>query len=91
MTPYRISLTHVSSKKTVEFDDEGSEESFFFLWTEGNYSCDCNRDLFFHRVSQPDYYEDHPCGDSEYRLNWVRDLSTGEVLYPEMNQGGNAD
>jgi len=32
----------------------------FFMWEDGNYSCDCNRARFF-GLGGPD--EDWPCGD----------------------------
>jgi len=43
------------------WDDESSE----YLWTEGNYGCDCNRALFFARsVGEPD--PEHICGTTRY-------------------------
>lgn len=30
-------------------DEFGSPDSDPFMWEDGNYSCDCNRLLFFHR------------------------------------------
>lgn len=41
------------------------EEHHNYLWTEGNYGCDCNRHLFFERAIgvEPD---DEKCGDEKY-------------------------
>ncbi len=45
---YTVTLTdtQTGAMKTVEMDgawDNGAE----FLWTDGNYACDCNRGRFF--------------------------------------------
>ena len=42
--------------------DEGSD----YLWTDGNYSCDCNRELFFCRAAAEDEPEEHACGESRF-------------------------
>jgi hypothetical protein len=38
-----------------------------YLWTEGNYACDCNRHLFFERAGgrEPESRE-VACGDEKY-------------------------
>lgn len=43
-------------------------EFFEYIWSEGNYSCDCNRHLFFNRVIDPDFDEDFNCGDEVYSI-----------------------
>jgi hypothetical protein len=40
--------------------DDGAE----FLWTEGNYGCDCNRALHFYNWSED--ADDRECGDVEF-------------------------
>jgi hypothetical protein len=51
-----------------------------FIWSDGNYSCDCNRELFFCRANN-DLEPDKPkCSDSRYS---VKIVSNGEVLYSE--------
>lgn len=42
----------------AEYDNE-------FIWAEGNYSCDCNRRLFFER-SKGNEPDDVECGESRY-------------------------
>jgi hypothetical protein len=42
--------------KTVRMDDRWYEHSFW-MWTEGNFCCDCNRGMFFYGNN-----EDYPCG-----------------------------
>lgn len=49
-----------------------------YLWSEGNYSCDCNRALFFaeaHGENDPD----RDCGDERYVLKIVSDDSSEEL------------
>ncbi len=49
-----------------EFDpepDSGSE----FCWTEGNFSCDCNRGAFFADAGG-DADRDCPCGDERFHV-----------------------
>lgn len=35
-----------------------------FAWTEGNYGCDCNRELFFCRAADEDEPDEPECGDA---------------------------
>lgn len=44
-----------------------------FVWTEGNFSCDCNRHDFFY----PDSNKDVPCGDDRFTISFIED-ETGE-------------
>ena len=52
--------------KTVRYvqeaTDEATEVGTEFLWTEGNFACDCNRSAFMYPGLS---YEDHyACGDT---------------------------
>jgi hypothetical protein len=48
--------------------DGGWEEYSDYMWLAGgNYSCDCNRYLFFQRSAGGDEVE-HPCGDTAYSI-----------------------
>ncbi|HEX9812083.1 MAG TPA: hypothetical protein VGA88_08365 [Burkholderiales bacterium] len=65
---YKVLLrnNYTSEERWVNYDmpwDGGS----VFLWTEGNYGCDCNRHLFFERAfgREPDD-DEHVCGDEKY-------------------------
>jgi hypothetical protein len=57
---------------TLNWDDEACE----YMWTDGNYGCDCNRHLFFERSAGREPDEDRPCGDSKY-----------SALYAELPDG----
>lgn len=52
--------------RTVEMPGEW-DEGADYLWTEGNYACDCNRGLFFDRAIEPEATTDHACGNTSYR------------------------
>lgn len=62
------------------YDEEGLE----FMWSEGNYGCDCNRAIFFARAggeSPPDHVG---CSDENFavRVEW-----NGRVVYDEFQAG----
>jgi hypothetical protein len=64
-----------------------------FIWSEGNYSCDCNRSLFFQRASGKDEmkvlesgpedpdYSDCNVGPNRFHIT-IRD-EEGKVLYED--------
>ena len=52
-----------------------------YIWAEGNYSCDCNRHLFFQRAAGEPDGDDYPCGDELYTVRIV--AGNGEVLYQD--------
>ena len=53
-----------------------------FMWSEGNYSCDCNRHLFFQRAKNED--EDNAeCGDDLYSVN-LKNPKGGKIFYKEF-------
>ena len=47
-----------------------------YIWTEGNYACDCNRELFWRRASGEDVPAeiDTKCGHNRYRVVkvWIK-------------------
>lgn len=63
----------------VDADNDG-----LFIWEEGNFSCDCNRELFFRRAGERPEIDNPECGDTRYRIQ-IKDAATGEVLYDEWN------
>lgn len=50
-----------------------------FIWSEGNYSCDCNRAIFFANTDEDDECE---CGDTRYTVRIIAKDGSG-VLYDE--------
>ena len=66
------------------WDDE-NDQLFVFNYEEGNYSCDCNRKIFWGRAIEHEYEdEETPCGDGKYSINLVNP-QTGEVVYREFS------
>ncbi len=66
-TPCVVFIKKVSTGEVVQYrTDIWSYGGLnFYLWEHGNYSCDCNRALFFERTkgNEP---ENINCGESEY-------------------------
>lgn len=59
--------------------DSGSE----YMWADGNYSCDCNRYLFFMRAAGEDEGKliDDRCGDDGYSVRITDEA--GNLLYED--------
>ena len=55
-----------------------------FMWSEGNYSCDCNRYLFFQRAKGENEDNDE-CGDDKYSVN-LKNPKNGEIFYREYEE-----
>jgi hypothetical protein len=55
-----------------------------FIWTEGNYACDCNRASMFDEAGGEEtgraYY---PCGEGSYVIDRIIRLCDGKVMYSE--------
>ena len=78
MIGYRVLLKNNHTGEERWIDNELPwEDHCDFMWTEGNFSCDCNRHLFFERASgrDPDLSEGE-CGDEKYT-----------ALYAELSDG----
>lgn len=52
-------------------------------WEDGNYSCDCNRGLFFAREGGIEPDDDDECSDGKFSVNLENPI-TGEVFYREF-------
>jgi len=70
--------------ETDEILDLGSEHPNIFNWEENNFSCDCNRLLFFKRAgnekSEDDW--DVQCSDGKFSVN-LKNKKDGKVYYRE--------
>lgn len=52
-----------------------------YLWSEGNYSCDCNRGMFFAQAAgEPD--PDMICGESRYAVKILSEDGSA-ILYED--------
>jgi hypothetical protein len=65
--------------------DEETKEPSLFIWEEGNYSCDCNRELFFLRAkheSEESVLNQNRCTDGRFSVK-IKEAQTGRILYSE--------
>lgn len=76
--------------EVVEYNSEellevGELTPSVFNWAENNYSCDCNRRIFFRRTKGIEYKdcEDIPCSDGMFSVN-LKNALTGEFYYKEF-------
>jgi hypothetical protein len=77
-----------TGERAVYRDKTGwdDEDGFFsFNWAEGNYSCDCNRHLFFERALGRKSGQDceSECSEGRYRIERIVRLSDGVTVYEE--------
>lgn len=75
------------SQEIIEFPcdsiwDEKSSQPSLFIWEEGNFSCDCNRAIFWNQVSKNKRSED--CGHKRFPVN-LKNPKTGEIFYREYS------
>lgn len=67
-------------------NEEDLAGTMLFIFTEGNYACDCNRRIFLdqaHQIERPDDF-DPPCGDEIklQRLTMIRPDGSEKILFP---------
>lgn len=62
-------LEYQGKRYTIEqeFPDFADEEAIDYLFTDGNYACDCTRSLFIREQCDPEFPE-LPCGGDEIEL-----------------------
>lgn len=73
----------VRQYESNEILDDGASAPSPFNWEENNYSCDCNRRLFFERAVHPDYDGDAECGEGLYSVRLVNPM-TQQPYYAEF-------
>lgn len=64
-----------------------------YMWTDGNYGCDCNRGIFFRRAGQedddpPDKDEEEEtsrCGTGRYSVRLINPVD-GKVIHSEFDE-----
>jgi len=75
---YVVVIQHISTGEERHIEHDGEwDEAADYLWSEGNYGCDCNRALFFY--SWGPEAKDRECGDTEFAIPLVI-LANGEVI-----------
>ena len=67
--------------------EEGESDPSVFNWEENNYSCDCNRYLFFQRAANEEEVDGEDiCGEERYRVN-LYNPKNGKCIYREFEEG----
>lgn len=75
----KVTIRRVADGLVRVVDDTAIRGGWRFQWGENNYSCDCNRALFFARAAgEPDPEID--CSEGLYVVERITDAETGEVL-----------
>jgi hypothetical protein len=83
----RLVITRVSDgeRRTLDgehlfFEDDG-ESLHTFIWSDGNYHCDCNRAGFFAEAGGEEGV-DEPCTNGKYHVR-IEDIEDGGMLYED--------
>ena len=63
---------------------ENDDEPFVdYGWSEGNFSCDCNRSILLY---PEDEEKELPCGNGTIVIDKIVRTDTGEILYTEKEE-----
>lgn len=65
----------------LSFWDDGEDGNSLFVWSEHNFSCDCNRELFF---TDWECDGEQRCGEGRFLLR-VTAADDGRILYDEWD------
>lgn len=73
--------------KSTWTDEQDIFSAMEYQYTDGNYSCDCNKAMFLARAYQQEEPEDPPCGDTMTlsRLTAIRPDGSERVLWEASN------
>ena len=63
-------------------DGDYDVDAIDYAWSEGNFSCDCNRELFFLRGQGIEPSNSPDCGEGKYVAE-VSNAETNEIYYTE--------
>lgn len=75
----------VRASDEVAIIEPGDRYPSPYIWSEGNYSCDCNRELIFERAAGKEPADDStPCTDGRFSVN-LENPATGEIYYREYS------
>jgi hypothetical protein len=66
--------------------EPGERDPNDYIWSEGNYACDCNRMIFFNRGSGVEIdFDSTVCSDGAFAVQLINPM-TGRVYYDEFEQ-----
>lgn len=88
--PIEVAIRRTADGQVRVYRDKGTRNADGFqdsIWADGNFACDCNRYDFFERAGgrEPtdEESEDAPCGTTAFRIVYIKDAATGEIVYTE--------
>jgi len=80
---YELYLIDAKTRKETLIERVENWDDVEYIWTEGNYSCDCSRYHFFYPEDKD--WENQPCGDIRFALLVKKN---GNVCYEEIIETG---
>ena len=95
---YHVALRNNVTGETRLFRYDMEWDDDEFMWTEGNYGCDCNRHLAFLRAGGPGPADDpywnnaeRECGDSKYSALYAELPDGQRIGLDTLRTGGSRD
>ena len=83
MSAVKVRITKNDTGEVREYVDPDGSETVPFMWSEGNYTCDCNREIFFKRARNEDVDLDaQNCSYGRYSVE-ILDPESNEVIYAD--------
>ena len=84
-TPAKAFILHTATGATRRLVSFEGEETNRFVWEHGNFSCDCNRHLFWAREANEPEDDDLACSDGAWRVAFF--AKDNSVLFSDMPEG----
>ncbi len=83
-----VAIRDVAIGETRVYRPEQDYETPFddYIWSEGNYACDCNRALFFAAAAGEERDDSINCSDGRFVIAAIKDRATGALLYTELEE-----
>lgn len=67
-----------------DYDWTDGDHTIVYMYRDGNYSCDCNRSIFFARaVGENGLEQAVECGEGRFVVETITDQSKGRVIYED--------
>ena len=86
---FHVESGQIHQYVTHELIQNGETHPSVFNWQHNNYSCDCNRALFFSRAIGEELDDDEmECSDGKYLVR-LKNPMNNEVYYSEFPYGEN--
>lgn len=78
---YKVEIRRNSDGVVRDYsEDVPWDDCSDYMWSDGNYGCDCNRGLFFDRAANEEN-DDVPCGTSQFSVRITAE--DGSLLYQD--------